>query len=195
VKQAFTRAKLKGLTDSGAFRYPRHFALLAWLAVLLAAGNRWLPVHGPVAWFGLYGALYSLALAVAVRRPQPLWRKGQFVLIGASLCVSNVIVGIDASRLPGVLVAAAGTSGILMVCAGLGAASYAILVCIIWRVTLTPLAIASITVLCSLATLGIAALHVVLRSSGLWVALAWWFAFSLGLWYHDGLRKPAPIGS
>ena len=89
------------------------------------------------------------------------------------------------------LVAEAGSSGILVMCAGLGAASYAILVRIVWRVTLTPPAIASITAGCTLATLGIAALHVVLRAAGLWVALAWWFAFSLGLWYHDGLRKAA----
>ncbi len=172
-------------TDGGSFRYPRHFAVLICLTVLLTAANHWLPLRGPVARFGMYGALYSFSLAVAVRAAEPLRRKIQFVAQGALLSVSNAIVGIDASHLQSALPWAAGPSLILALCAGLGAAGYAVLVRIVWKAVLSPLAVVSMTLCCMLAVLGILALHLALRADGAWVAVSWWFAFSLGLWYHD----------
>lgn len=180
-------------TDGGAFRFRRHFAVLICLTALLTVANRWLPVHGPVARFGMYGALYSLSLAVAVRAAESVWRRLQFVALGALLSVSNVTVGIDASHIQSALPWAVGPSLILVICAGLGAASYAVLVRIVWKAALSPPAVVSMTLCCMLAALGVLALHLALRADGLWVAVSWWFAFSLGLWYRDGSKRSATV--
>jgi len=172
----------------GVFHYPRHFAALIGLTALLTAANPWLPVHGPMARFGMYGALYSFSLAVAVRAPEPLWRRFEFIGLGSLLSLSNAIIGIDAARIQSALPGAVGPSLILAVCAGLGAASYVVLVRVVWKVALPPSGLLSMTLCCMLAALGSLALHLALRADGLWLAVSWWFAFSLGLWYHDGRK-------
>jgi hypothetical protein len=36
------------------------------------------------------------------------------------------------------------------------------------------------------ATLAVLVSGLYLKGGGLWVAVSWWFAMSLGLWVHDG---------
>ena len=176
------------------FRYPLHFGVLTGLTVWVTAVTRWLPVHGPVARFGLYGALYSCSLAVAVRGTVPLRHRLEFIAGGALLSAVNVIAGIQASRMLSGLPGTIGPSLILASCAGLGAAGYAVLVRTVWHAALPPRALVSMALGCMLASLGILALHLTLRADGLWVAVSWWFAFSIGLWYHDGLRRAGRSG-
>jgi hypothetical protein len=175
--------------NGGSFRYPRHFFVLICLTAVLAAANRWLPVHGLLARFGMYGALYSFSLAVAVRAAAPAWRRLEFIALGALLSLSNAIIGIEASHIQSVLQGAFGPSLIVASCAALGAAAYTVLVRKVWKVALSPMALMSTTLCCTLAVLGMLAMHLAMRADGVWLAASWWFAFSLGLWYHDGLKR------
>jgi hypothetical protein len=78
---------------------------------------------------------------------------------------------------------------LLALSSAFGAASYALLVQRYFGANLSLRALASITLGCVLATLAVLWSGIYLRGGGLWFAAFWWFAFSAGLWYHDG-RAP-----
>jgi hypothetical protein len=174
----------------GILNYERHFILLTCMAAVLAATSRFSPTHGAAASFGIYGALHASALAVTLRAPQPLWRKLLFVIIGASLSMLSATVSFYASRIIGRLPGMAGPALLLALSSALGAASYALLVRRYFGANLSLRALVSTTLGCTFATLAVLWSGIYLRGGGLWFAAFWWFAFSMGLWYHD--RRGAP---
>lgn len=172
--------------------YARHFALLACATVLLAATQLMGGVQGGIASFGVYGAFHAGAVAATLRRFAPGWRKVAFVAVAAALSMASVTLCLHASRWvvpmpgmakPALLLAAAG---------GLGAASYALLIRYCFGVDFGARSIVSITLVCVVATLAVLATRLYLHGGVLWFAVAWWFAFSLGLQYHDP-RDRLPI--
>jgi hypothetical protein len=173
----------------GILHYVRHFILLTCMAAVLAATSRFSPTHGALASFAIYGALHSSMLAVTLRAPQPLWRKLSFVAIGAALSALSATTSFYASHLIRRLPGMAEPALLLALSSALGAASYAFLVQRYFGANLSLRARASITLGCVLATLAVLWSGIYLRGGGVWFAAFWWFAFSAGLWYHDG-RAP-----
>jgi hypothetical protein len=172
--------------------YARHFALLACLAALLAATRRWNPAIGVVAAFGIYGALHATTLAVTVRARPPAGRRLWFVVIASSLSMLSVVLGVSASRFIGGSTGMARTALLLSLSSGFGAATYASLIRRFFGAHLAPSAIATIALGCIVATLVVLVSGVYLKGAGLWVAVSWWFALSLGLWVHDGRSSASP---
>lgn len=169
---------------SGSFRYARQFAaLLGLAAVLLAVGGR-LPLHDAITRFGLYGALYSAVLALTVRVRAGVARRLVFIALGTLSSAANAMLGLAAADFQQSSPVALGHSVILVVCAGLGALAYAALVRILWCPTLGPAVLLAASLGCALAVQGVLVLQLALQAGGAWVAVSWWFAFSLALWYH-----------
>jgi len=170
----------------GILFYARHFCLLVCLAAVLAATRGWSPAIGVVATFGIYGALHASALAVTLRARPPAGRWMRFVVIAASLSMLSVALGLCASRLIGGSVGMTQTALLLSLSSGIGAAAYASLIRRLFGAHLTLSAIVTVVLGCIVATLAVLVSGIYLKGGGLWVAISWWFALSLGLWVHDG---------
>jgi hypothetical protein len=175
----------------GILYYTRHFGLLACLAAVLAATRPWSPAIGIVATLGIYGALHAVSLAVTLRARQPAGRRLRFVVIGASLSMLSVALGMCASRFIGGSMGMAQTALLLSLSSGSGAAAYASLIRRFFGAHLTLSAIVSIVLGCIVATLAVLVSGIYLKGGGSWVAVSWWFAMSLGLWFYDGRSAPA----
>jgi hypothetical protein len=173
----------------GILNYARHFCLLACLAAVLAATRRWSPAIGVVATFGIYGALHASTLAVTLRARPPAGRSLRFVVIAASLSMLSVAVGVCASHFIGGSMGMAQIALLLCSSSGLGAAAYASLIRRFFGAHLTLAAIVTVVLGCIAATLAVLVSGIYLKAGGLWVAVSWWFAMSLGLWAHDGRRE------
>jgi len=172
-------------SPSATLHYPRHFMLLAGIAAVLAAASPW-RLHGPVASFGLYGALHALTVVLTLRALPSLRRRLLFIAIAASLSMLSAAVGLYGSHFIGTLPGTAGPFLLLALSSGFGAASYAVLVRRFWIAKLSRRSLVSITLGCVLATLVVLTLGILLGTIGsLWLALSWWFAFSTGLWYRE----------
>jgi hypothetical protein len=166
--------------------YTRHFILLICVAATLAATSPWHPSYGPVASFGLYGVLHSSTIVLSLRVQQAVWRKLLFVAIAASLSMLMVMVSLYGGRFMGTLPGTVGPFLLLALSSGLGAASYAALVRRFWIADLPLRAFVSITLGCVLVTaVGLMSEILLQAVGGLWLAIAWWFAFSAGIWYHE----------
>ena len=172
----------------GILYYTRHFSLLACLAAVLAATRGWSPAIGVVATYGIYGALHASTLAVTLRARPPAGRRMRFVVIAASLSMLSVALGLCASRFIGSM-GMAQTALLLSMSSGIGAATYATLIRRFFGAHLTLSAIVTVVLGCVVATLAVLVSGIYLKGGGLWVAISWWFAMSLGLWVHDGRRK------
>jgi hypothetical protein len=172
----------------GILYYARHFCLLACLTAVLAATRRWSPAIGVVATFGIYGALHASTLAVTLRARAPAGRSLRFVVIAASLSMFSVALGVSASRLIGGSMGMAQTALPLCLSSGIGAATYAIVIRRSFGAHLALAAIVRVVLGCIAATLAVLVSGIYLKGGGLWVAVSWWFAMSLGLWVHDGRR-------
>ena len=170
----------------GILYYARHFCLLACVAAVLVATRGWNPAIGVVATFGIYGALHASTLAVTLRARPPAGRRLLFVAIASSLSMLSVALGLCASRLIGGSTGMAQSALLLSLSSGIGAATYAILIRRFFAAHLAPSAIAAIVLGCIVATLAVLVSGIYLKGAGLWVAVSWWCAFSLGLWVHDG---------
>jgi hypothetical protein len=170
----------------GILYYARHFALLACLAAVLAATRGSSPAIGVVATFGIYGALHAAAVAVTLRRRPPVGRRLRFVVIGASLSMLSVVLGMCASRFMGGSMGIVQTALLLSLSSGIGAATYASLIRRFLGAHLTLSAIVTVVLGCIVATLAVLVSGIYLKGGVLWVAVSWWFALSLGLWVHDG---------
>jgi hypothetical protein len=170
----------------GIVNYTRHFGLLACLAALLAATRGCRPAIGVVATFGIYGALHASMLAVTLRARQPAWRRLRFVVVAASLSMLNVSLCLCASRFMGGSMRMAQAALLLSLSSGIGAATYASLIRRFFGAQLTLSAIVTVMLGCIVATLAVLLSGIYLQGGGLWVAVSWWFALSLGLWLCDG---------
>jgi hypothetical protein len=136
--------------------------------------------------FGVYGALHSSLVAATLRTPQPLPRKLLFVVLTAVLSMLSAMLALYGSRYVGGFPGMSGLRLLVTLAAGLGAASYAVLVRRFWVRELTLQSVVSITLGCMLATFGVLMFGSLLISSGgSGLAACWWLAFSAGLWYHD----------
>jgi hypothetical protein len=173
----------------GILYYARHFCLLACLAAVLAATRGWSPAIGVVATYGIYGALHASTIAVTLRARPPAGRSLWFVVIAASLSMLSVAFGLGASRFIGGSMGMAQTALLLSTSSGIGAATYATLIRRFFGAHLTLSAIVTVVLGCIAATLAVLVSGIYLKGGGLWVAVSWWFAMSLGLWVHDGRRE------
>jgi len=170
----------------GILHYARHFGLLACMTAVLSATGRWIPVPGVVATFGIYGALHASLLAFTLRGRQPTGRRLRFVAVAAALSMLSVSLGLGAGHIIGGSMGMTRPALLLSLSSGVGAATYASLVRRFFGAHLTWPAIVTIMLGCVLATLAVLASGFHLKGAGLPVAVSWWFAWSLGLWFHDG---------
>jgi len=171
----------------GHFNYPRHFALLAAAAVLLFLPGRWgLFSEALLPTFAISGALHALALVCSLRATQTLLRKCSFVLAAAVLSGLTLYVGILSLALFAILPANARLYMALGTCSASGAMTYGALIRLYWLQKFSSRFILAIAACCVLATLGaFFARAYIPFLAGWWLAAAWWFAFSGGLWYFD----------
>jgi hypothetical protein len=164
--------------------FARHFGLMACIVAVLAATNAWRPAFGAVVWFGVYGALHSSAVALTWREPQPLWRLLAFVGIAVALSMVSAALSLYAAR-HSVRLSAMGPALPLALSSGFGALGYA--VAFRWLgARLSRGAYLLLPVGCIVATSMILATGVYRFGGGLWLAAAWWLAFSAGLWFSQG---------
>jgi len=166
--------------------FPRHFSLLGCMVVVLAITSPWRPAFGAVAWFGVYGALHSAAVALTWRRQEPWWRWPLFVGMAVSLSMMSGALGLSATR-HSIGLAGMGPALPLALASGVGALGYALLFRWLgarWRSS----AYVWLPFACILATSAVLALGVYRYGGSLWFAAAWWLTFSVVLWFSDGRR-------
>jgi hypothetical protein len=171
----------------GHFDYPRHFSLLAAATVILFLLGHWSLLNDSlIVSFAINGALHAAALALALRASQPLLRKTAFVAIAATLSVLTLYVGIIGLVLFAVLPGNERLYVVLAVCSLSGAITYASLIRLFWMRKFSSRLILAMAMVCLLATsLAFFARTYADFLGGWWLAAAWWFAFSGGLWYVD----------
>ncbi len=171
---------------AGTLDFARHFSLLGCIVVVLALTNAWRPAFGAVAWFGVYGALHSVAVALTWRRPEPWWRWPVFVAVAVSLSMMSAALSLYVTRHSAGL-AALGPVLPLAMASGVGAVAYTLLFRWLgarWRLATYALLPAA----CILATCAVLATGAYRYGGGLWFAVAWWLACSGVLWISDGRR-------
>ncbi len=166
--------------------YSRHFIALAVVTAALGLTDRWRQGWGAVSTIGVYGALHASLLVAALRVTQASWRKLCFIALAAGLAMVSVRVGLACDRLLGADLGSFAPAALLTVSAGLGAASYGLLIRRFWIRDLPLRSLLAITLWCALLTLAALPLGTHLHTaSGWWFAMIWWWSFSLSLWYHD----------
>jgi hypothetical protein len=169
------------------FNYPRHFRLLPAGVIVLFLASHWELFSEPfIPTFAISGALHASALVLALRNPQNPWRIGLFVAIAAVLSVFTLYVGILGLQLFAVLPADERLYMTLGLCAASGAITYGSLIRLFWMKKFSSRSVLAIAIVCIPATF----LAYFIRGyfpflGGWWLAAAWWFAFSCGLWYFD----------
>jgi hypothetical protein len=171
----------------GHFYYPRHFSLLAAATVIVFLLGHWSLLNDSlIVNFAINGALHAAALVLALRAPQRLSRKSAFVAIAAALSVLTLYVGITGLVLLAVLPGNERLYVVLGVCSLSGAITYASLIRLFWMRKFSSRLILAMSMVCLLATsLAFFARTYSDSLGGWWLAAAWWFAFSGGLWYVD----------
>ena len=177
----------------GRFNYARHFGALAAATVILFLLGRWsLLKDSLIVTFAVSGALHASALVITLRAPESLARKSGFVAIAAALSVLTLYVGIISLVLFSVLPGTERLYVVLGVCSLSGAITYGSAVRLFWMRNLSSRLILAMSVLCLPATsIAFFARTYTELLGGWWLAAAWGFAFSGGLWYFD-MRGNAP---
>jgi|SRR5450631_749291 len=172
------------------FDFVRHFSVLAAATVILFLLGHWsLLSDSLIATFAINGALHASALVLTLRAPQSLPRKSAFIAIAAVLSVLTLYVGIICLVLFAVLPGNERLYVVLGVCSLSGAITYGSLVRLFWMRILSSRLILAVSALCVLATsLAFFARTYFDFLGGWWLAAAWWFAFSGGLWFFDTHR-------
>ena len=176
----------------GHFLYPRHFLLLACFSILSAVMTR-LPLSTDLSVsFAVYGALHASALVLTLRAPQPLGRSCLFVLIAAALCVITFRAGILGRQLFATLPGNLGLYTALGLATIAGALIYGVLIrlCGIFPTRLASLSAISLGCMSAtfLALFTAGPLHF---PGPWWLAVLWWHAYSVGLWYVDQRQRRA----
>ena len=170
----------------GALRYGRHFCLLSPAVLLLAVADPWRAL-GAVGSAGLYGAVHAALLVFCLRGSNTLVRKLVFIAAAAGLAFGGLLSAVNLSRFAAAFPPAAKPVVLLALVSAVGAFSYALLVRRLWIATLPLRALAWMTLGCAAATtIAFTVLPSALAFHGLWLAAAWWFAFSAGLRFFDG---------
>ncbi len=172
--------------------YARHFALLASIAALLGISAPWRTPAGIDVAFASYGALHAGSIAISLRARRELWRRLLFVLAAAVISASATHAGIEFFRLAPRSDAVTALFAIAL-SSIVGALAYGLLLRSVLEFTLPLHALVWVPVVCALAAL--TAFRVGgFTLMGVWMAAAWWLAFSGSLWYldRDGLKSILP---
>ncbi len=178
------------------FNYARHFGALGAATVLLFLLQHWaLLSDSLLVSFAVSGALHAVCVACALRSAQNILRQLAFIALAAAFSVFTMYVGIAGLVL---FAAVPGNERLYMVlglCSLTGAITYGALVRTFWIRQFSPRGILGTAFLCVLATsLGFFVRTHSAALGGWWLASAWWFAFSGGLWFFDthpdALRQP-----
>jgi Flp pilus assembly protein TadB len=171
------------------FRYPRHFLLLACCGLLLCLITALHLSTNVTASFALYGALHASALVLALRARQGPWRTCLFIAMAAVLSAMTLRAGIFAGQLSGALPGNATLYAVLGFSAATGAVTYGLLIRALGIYAFTSTEFAGISIGCILAACASFFILSHFHSLGRWwLAVAWWCAFSGGLWYFDRRR-------
>jgi hypothetical protein len=172
--------------SSPHFFYARHFLLLAGFSIVVAVMT-WLHLLTDLnACFAVYGALHASALVLAIRAIQSLWRGCLFVAIAAALSIMALRVGLLGGHLSAALPGNAALYVVLGFSAATGALAYGISIRLFGFAELTLGGLALIAAGCVLAAF--VALFTLSHSHSIgrwWLAVLWWYAFSIGLWFCD----------
>jgi hypothetical protein len=169
------------------FNYARHFGVLGIATVLLLLLAHWdLLNDSLIISFGINGALHAIALVMTLRAPQPLTRKLLFIALAAGFSVFTMYIGITGLVFFAVLPGNERLYAVLGLCSVSGAITYGSLTRLFWIEKFPSRLILGLAFLCLLATW----LAFFVRSyftflGGWWLAAAWWFAFSGGLWFFE----------
>ena len=174
----------------GHLYYDRHFGLLAAAVVIMFFLAHWNLLHDSlIGTFALNGALHASALVFTLRAPESLPRKAAFIGIAIGLSVLTLYIGIISLVLFAVLPGTERLYVVLGVCALSGGITYGSVIRLCWMRNLSSRFILAMSALCVPATslAFFARTHAEWLGSW-WLAAAWWFAFSGGLWYFDTRR-------
>lgn len=184
----------------GHFYYARHFALLAVATLLIFLLGHWdLLSDSLISSFAINGALHAIALAVTLRAPQIVWRKLVFISLASALSIFTLYVGIAGLVIFAALPGNERLYAVLGLCSISGAITYASLTRLFWLGKFSSRLILAMAVLCLLAAWLALFARFYLELGGWWLAAAWWFAFSGGLWlfdtHPDVLKRPKYNGA
>ena len=179
----------------GHFYYARHFAMLGVATLLIFLLGHWdLLNDSLIISFGINGALHAIALAATLRAPQNIWRKLAFAALAAALSIFTLYVGITGLVLFAVLPGNERLYAVLGLCAVCGAITYASLTRLFWLGKFASRLILAMALLCLLGAWLAFYIRSFLDLRGWWLAAAWWFSFSGGLWFFDthpdALKRP-----
>jgi hypothetical protein len=170
----------------GHLHYARHFTVLLCISGLLIVIGPARLAAGPQSAFALYGALHASAVAVSVRARQPLRRQMLFISTAALLSMLTADLGLYGARFIGTLPWLSGPSVPLILASAIGAIAYGTLISKLKVHDFKLSALATAALVCALTTFlaFIAGSHYQVLG-GLWLAIPWWLAFSVCLWYYD----------
>jgi hypothetical protein len=180
---------LPGARPSGQrIRVGWHVGALACTAASGYTMTRLHPVADLRAQFALVGALYALALAVALTprlRPAAI---ALFVLAAGVLNAGTAMFALSVGAAPRLF----GVPAVLPLSAAIGAVAYALLLRSIGFGCLGARESAALALACALAT-ALASRCSPPGGEGLWcLSLAWWLTFSAILCYLDRQARPVP---
>jgi hypothetical protein len=166
--------------------YPRHFLLLIGLGVWLAVITRLNLLSHLDASFAVYGAFHASAVVLSLRTARPMAWCGGFIAVAAVLCVLTLHIGLLAMHGLGGLPGSVGLYAALGLSAAAGAVSYGLSLRLFGVHRLTWAALAVIAAGCVFATYAAFIVLAAVHSTDRWLlAVAWWYAFSGGLWFCD----------
>ena len=166
--------------------YEKHFLLLSAAsgALILAYAAHLLDQLAPT--FGLYGVLHAAAVVFSLRAPASVARKFLFIAVSACLSVLTLYLSLAARPMLGWVGGIAGPYLLIGFSSLFGALTYVALIRLMWVRSLTIGSMTAIAGTCALTTL--AAVFALMHFSvfGRWfLALAWWYALSGGLWLFE----------
>jgi hypothetical protein len=168
--------------------------LLACFGLSLIALARLHPADDLTRDFALYGALHASALVFALRARLPVGRACAFIVMAAALSAMTLRVGLFAAQSLGTIRPDAVLYTVLGFSAAAGVAAYGILIRVSGlHALLGARALAMTSIGCSLAAPAalFSMTHLPLLGRW-WLAVLWWYAFSVSLWYAERPRSAAP---
>jgi hypothetical protein len=180
----------------GHFHYARHFAMLGAATLLIFLLGHWdLLNDSLIASFAINGALHAITLVATLRSSQIAWRKLAFIALAAALSIFTMYIGIAGLVIFAVLPGNERLYAVLGLCSVSGAITYGSLTRLFLLGKFPSRLIVAMAVSCVPAVW----LAFFIRSywdflGGWWIAAAWWFAYSGGLWFFDthpdALKRP-----
>jgi len=180
---------LKSSREARLIDGPLHFALLS-AAALLVVASPWRIAPALAAEFALFGACHACSVAVSVQPRVPLFRRVLFVAAAALLSLSTARCGLYGIQVAAKLNPTAAPLVVLVAMAVLGALAYATLIRLALDYPMPSGSPALIAAACAIVTI---AAYSVCRHyrvfGGAWLAIPWWFAFSLSLRVQEHRRE------